>query len=272
MIIYEGDSLIDGAPIVVIGTWPTRNSKTGAMVQFWILHQDIHPNEAIREGTDVAICGACKMRGPNGDGTERSCYVNETALNSIWKRYKRGGYSNAWRAGISQLERYSIQLPWPQWAPYRLTAYGDPGAVPLDVWQSLLKTQPVEMRATGWTGYTQLWREERMQPYRELFHASVFTAEDAVRAFHAGWRYYWADSKPIDAGGVFGVAHDPRFAFEQSRPCLHSTSEGRIQCDRCQACSGQSGQFSANVRAAAHGTGLKYFGANTAEKGDIEND
>ncbi len=259
MIIYEGDSLIDGSPIVVIGTWPTRNTKTGAMVQFWVLRRDIHPNEAIRKGQDVAICGECRMRGPNGDSSERSCYVNPMALGAIWKKYKAGGYqrANVWpsRPGVSA-DLYA-PLQWPQWAPYRLTAYGDPGAVPLKVWQALLRTQPAgvmrpERFKSGWTGYTQLWREERIQEYRGLFHASVFTTEDAIYAVQLGWRYFFADA-------IVGPT------VLKATECRHASSDGRIQCDRCQACSGIDGHFSGNVRAAAHGIGLRFFAGNVED-------
>ena len=58
-IIYEGRSAIDRAPIVVIltGLKPSKNSKTGAMLQTWILRADMHPLEALRTGADRAICG-----------------------------------------------------------------------------------------------------------------------------------------------------------------------------------------------------------------------
>ena len=44
-IIYNA-SLIDGKPIVVIATYSNRNTKTGAMVQTYILRSDIDPRDA----------------------------------------------------------------------------------------------------------------------------------------------------------------------------------------------------------------------------------
>ena len=45
-IIYNGPSLLDGQPIVVIATYSNRNKKTGHVVQTYILRSDINPLEA----------------------------------------------------------------------------------------------------------------------------------------------------------------------------------------------------------------------------------
>ena len=45
-IIYNGPSLLDDKPIVVIATYSNRNTKTGHVVQTYILREDIHPLEA----------------------------------------------------------------------------------------------------------------------------------------------------------------------------------------------------------------------------------
>ena len=62
-IIYKGPSLIDGKPIVVIATFTNRNTKTGQVVQTYILREDINPLEASKTGADYSICGNCPMRG-----------------------------------------------------------------------------------------------------------------------------------------------------------------------------------------------------------------
>ena len=51
-VLYDGASVLDGAPIVVIATLETSNAKTGAMVQTWILRSDIEPHQAIKTGDD----------------------------------------------------------------------------------------------------------------------------------------------------------------------------------------------------------------------------
>jgi hypothetical protein len=62
-IIYKGPSLLDGAPIVAIATYSNRNTKTGKVVQTYILRSDINPREASKTGADFSICGNCPMRG-----------------------------------------------------------------------------------------------------------------------------------------------------------------------------------------------------------------
>lgn len=63
-ILYEGPSMIDGAPIVVIVNKidGSDNAKTGAMVQTFIIRSDVAPVEALATGADVSICGDCEHR------------------------------------------------------------------------------------------------------------------------------------------------------------------------------------------------------------------
>jgi len=80
-IIYNGPSLLDGKPIVVIATYSNRNTKTGHVVQTYILRSDIHPLEASKTGEDYSICGECPMRGEltrdpsRKQAKGRKCYV-----------------------------------------------------------------------------------------------------------------------------------------------------------------------------------------------------
>ena len=85
-VIYDGPSVLDGKPIVVIATGfktKSQNPKTGDMIQVFILYKDESPQEAAHSGNDSSVCGNCKHRGEliedlkNG-GTRninRSCYV-----------------------------------------------------------------------------------------------------------------------------------------------------------------------------------------------------
>lgn len=56
---YRGPSRLDGAPIVLIVTLASLNTKTGAMAQAWVLRSDISPQEAIGDGRDRSVCGDC---------------------------------------------------------------------------------------------------------------------------------------------------------------------------------------------------------------------
>ena len=80
-ILYEGDSLLDGKPIVAIALTGSSNSKTGKMVQILYIRTDIDPISANKSGEDFSICGDCKLRGKPHDrddratADERGCYV-----------------------------------------------------------------------------------------------------------------------------------------------------------------------------------------------------
>jgi len=72
VILYDGPSMLDGEPIVVIATLETSNRKTGQMVQIWIVRSDIAPTDAAKSGDDKSICGAC----PHRHYSKGVCYVN----------------------------------------------------------------------------------------------------------------------------------------------------------------------------------------------------
>ena len=75
VVLYDGPSMIDGGPIVVILTWHSTNRKTGGacsasgprqcvagrdcMAQTWILRSDADPVESLAADTDASICGSC---------------------------------------------------------------------------------------------------------------------------------------------------------------------------------------------------------------------
>jgi hypothetical protein len=79
-IVYQGPSLIDGQPIVVLVQTGSKNRKTGDMVQTYILRSDIDPISASRTGQDSSICGDCIHKGQasdkeQGQAINRTCYV-----------------------------------------------------------------------------------------------------------------------------------------------------------------------------------------------------
>ena len=99
-VIYKGPSLLDNKPIVVIATYSNRNTKTGHVVQTYILRSDINPLEASKTGADFSMCGSCPMRGEVTTDPKRKiakgrkCYVNlGQGVLIVWKSYKRGVYS-----------------------------------------------------------------------------------------------------------------------------------------------------------------------------------
>lgn len=190
VILWEGKSQIDGAPIMLIATGIASgsvNSKTGALVQTWILRADQSPVAAIHNGADESICGACPHRGTletQPDGTTRnrarSCYVAVfQAPRNVWETAMRGKYPRAKGAkGAAILAGLNI----------RLGAYGDPAAVPFHVWEKLLSA------ANPATGYTHQWRvcDSRFARY---CMASADSVAEAQEAQALGYRTFRVGSK-----------------------------------------------------------------------------
>ena len=154
-IIYNGPSLLDGKPIVVIATFSNRNTKTGAVVQTYILRSDINPLEASKTGEDYSICGNCIMRGEvttdpeRKQAKKRKCYVNlGQGVLIVYKSFLRGVYAMAnTKTGRNTLGRARF---------VRVGTYGDPAAVPAFIWEQLLS------EADDWTAYSHQsgWRPD----------------------------------------------------------------------------------------------------------------
>ena len=65
LVLWQGMSRLDGAPIVCVATGlrsSSTNDKTGPMVQTWILREDMAPHVAQRTGQDASVCGDCPLR------------------------------------------------------------------------------------------------------------------------------------------------------------------------------------------------------------------
>lgn len=184
-VIYDGPSALDGERVVVIVTAlnGSRNIKTGNLIQTYILRADMHPIEAVRSGADVSICGDCKHRG-DGTGAGRSCYVTlGHGPSTVWKAWSRGVYDVA-KPEVAALALAGRMI--------RLGTYGDPAAVPIEVWQELTRY------AEGWTGYSHQWRAID-RAWSRLVMASADTLAEASEAQALGYRTF-----RVGAGTVFG--------------------------------------------------------------------
>lgn len=213
LILWEGASLLDGKPIVVIATGfkeASSNAKTGNMIQTWILRQDVNPVDAVKSGDDASICGDCKHRGT--DGAKRSCYVTLfMAPRSIWTTYKAGKYRrinspfNIREAGVGKY--------------IRIGSYGDPAAVPTWVWAAF------RLDSLGGSGYTHQWRNADIWLSRFAM-ASVDSEEEQNQAKKLGWR-------------TFRVRTSESPLLPNEIMCPASKEAGnRLSCVDCRACNG----------------------------------
>ena len=240
VILYEGPSKIDGQPIVVIATGlrnASKNAKTGAMVQTYILRSDMSPIDAVKVGADVSICGDCVHRG-DGTGKGRSCYVTLIhGPRNVYAGYKRGIYpkANAFQAA----ELFAGKM-------VRLGTYGDPVAAPLAMWKIATG------KALGWTGYTHQWKVIDAD-WSALVMASADTLADMNHAHELGYRTFRV------TGGAFENVKGLEII------CPASEERGKVtNCASCKACMGTSGKAKVSIQIAAHGCAKRYVGERLA--------
>ena len=227
-ILYEGDSLLTGEPIVVIATMGGNNPKTDndfkSMVQTWIMLRDTPPHEAVKSGNDEGVCGNCIQR-PSVGG---ACYVKTfQAPLSIWRAYKRGNYNNV------------INLENLRGAELRLGSYGDPSAVPFDIWRNLIdKVQPRLM-----TGDThQMSHKAFDKRMAEVCMISADTPKVALKAHAQGFR-------------TFRMTTDTEQLLPNEIICPNDTDG--VKCIDCGLCDGAGDK--PNIAILAHGALAKRY-------------
>ena len=212
-VIYNGPSLLDGQPIVVIATYSNRNRKTGHVLQTYILHRDINPLEASKTGADYSICGDCPMRGEVTTDPARKiakgrrCYVNlGQGVLIVWRAFQRGVYPTGQARDLGR-GRF-----------VRVGTYGDPAAVPSHIWDELLA------ECETWTAYTHQkpWRPDIAMQSADDYHEAALHWAAGRRTFRV----------------ITGVEHlDPN----NEALCPASKEAGaRVQCTACKLCRGSS--------------------------------
>jgi hypothetical protein len=212
-VFYRGPSLIDGAPIVGVAIYSDRNGKTGRVLQTYIIRADMNPLEASKTGADVSICGTCPLRGtPTADPARkqaagRRCYVNlgQGPL-SVFRALERGRYPDVDPAAIGAGRMV------------RVGTYGDPAAIPGEVWDAMLS------QATTWTAYTHQkpWRPDIAMQSADDYH-------EAALHWHAGRRTFRVIT------GLDDLDHNHEIL------CPASKEAGRrVQCAACKLCKGSA--------------------------------
>jgi hypothetical protein len=221
IVLWEGKSLLDGQRIMAIATGMygriSENSKTGQMIQTYILRRDIHPMLARRMGEDFSVCGNCMHR------EQSTCYVNlaHGPIKIFWA-YLDKSYKDFEPQDIELFKGKNI----------RIGSYGDPAAVPYEIWENICKV------SNHFTGYTHQWPtcDQRL---KNLCMASVDTIQgfmqeyDKARAM--GWR-------------TFRVRESMENPVQQDEfVCPASKEAGKLTvCEKCCACSGLSAKTSKN--------------------------
>jgi len=222
-IVYEGPSLLDGAPIVMIATVKSGNAKTGGMVQTWIMRADVPPTDALKSGQDASVCGDCAHRPANGG----ACYVTVfQAPLSVYKAYRRGRYPYAGSA----VYRHVMGA-----RAVRLGSYGDPAAVPRANLQALTE------HASAVTGYTHQWRAHGDAELSALCMASCDNEADREEARASGFR-------------TFRVRLPEEVKLPGEAICPASEEAGhKLSCSECKSCNGNATGRRGDIVIIAHG-------------------
>ena len=215
IILYKGKSLIDGKPIVVLASGifdKSENEKTGNMIQTWIMSAVMAPIQALKYGYDYSVCGDCKHRHVG------SCYVNVAH-----------GPHNSYYAYLN--DRYipfeDSHLELFKGRKIRLGSYGDPAAVPTEVWSKICSV------TDGHTGYTHQWHTHFIDPdLKNYCMASCDNTTEYIKAKALGWRCFRI--RPSDA---FNIPTNRLNVNEFVCPASNEAGN-KTTCSKCKACMG----------------------------------
>jgi hypothetical protein len=226
IVLYNGPSWLDGAPIVCVATLRSTNRKTGEMIQTWVMRADVGPLDASKLALDASVCGQCPRRWSLGG----DCYVNlGQASRSVWAHWERSGCPNAnWAQHVDALRQGARH-------GFRMGSYGDPWAVPFQVWRDVLAA----LEPPTHTGYTHQWRRGSDDPehvawLRAHVMASVDSPSEALQARSLGWRYFLAVAPDVTPPA-------------RTVLCLAERDVNARACQECGMCNGAGGPNGARV-------------------------
>ena len=226
-VIWEGLSPLDNKPLVAIAIMQSTNTKTGNMVQVYILRSDINPVEAVNNGEDFSICGDCPHR-KNTETGKRSCYVNVgQGPNAVYKAFKADKYPR-----FSYAEHGNVWLN----KSIRFGAYGDPALLPEWLVKAMIGLCQLK---DAHTGYTHQWR--RFQNFAGIFMASCETEHERLAAQSLGFK-------------TFSVIHPDNHAPNYAKQCPATVTNSRAKCETCKLCDG----LKLDIFVTAHGSGKNY--------------
>jgi len=182
---YEGPSEITSDIIMgYVGAYkrPSRNTKTGKMVQVGVMAKAERPNVAQETGLDRSVCDNCSMRPlihGNGVATKetidgkKSCYVN-----TGWKASQ---YDMLQKQDVTYDDAVSIIKD--SKFPIRFGDYGNMSAIPREVIEPILKLTNGRHTMYDWRWAKAPWLKHYAQ-------ASVMTKDHARTAQAMGFKTF----------------------------------------------------------------------------------
>lgn len=227
-IFYNGASVIDGKQIIGVMIVSSGNTKTGNVIQTYIIRSDMNPLEANRKGEDFSICGSCPHRGTansekvSGLADNRSCYVNlGQGVTQVYKSFLKGNYPVLTDEEITS--NVSGRM-------VRIGTYGDGYAIPENRWAL------IRANAEGITAYT-----HQQNNTHDYYMKSADSLQEAQGHWRGGYR-------------TFRIVKDYSEVQKNEIVC---PSEKGVLCKDCGLCDGSKKAKSVVIK--VHGVGAKNF-------------
>jgi len=226
-VFYRGPSMLDGSPILGIVKFGSANKKTGNMSQTYII-PDVgeQPNQTLHDGRDASVCGDCPMRydydadGNHIPGTRKCYVVMFRGPNSMWKHHRS--------KPVISPDDFGAMVG-ASGAPLRLGAYGEPVAIPMEVWKPAIHA--TISNRTGFTGYTHQWKNFEFQQWKLYLMASIHDAGEVAEAESMDWRHFRSSTD----------GHIPGKEVRCPAP------DKGVKCIDCQLCQGNNKHGSKSV-------------------------
>ena len=187
---YRGPSMLNRLPVRLVCSGilePSRNRKTGPMIQFSALPDD-KPPATIED--ILAGCGDCKIK--------KMCYVDRSK--APYQQWKQDYPDYNPRKDAHLLRLY----------PHRYCMFGDPASIPAYVWKIIRR------ESKGHTGYTQQWEKPRFQHLKSWLMASCHNLAQKDKAESMGWKPYVITDSVLD-----GMKQCPYQKSEGAIRCAH---------------------------------------------------
>jgi hypothetical protein len=167
-----------------------------------------------------------------GQADKRACYV--TLIHgpaATYRALQRGVYPNATDTEAQTAIGFGRSV--------RIGTYGDPAAVPMDVWEGLT------MRAKGWTAYTHQFKSNP-----DALAYAMASVESLAAA-----RHVWNQD-----GRTFRLVRSVAEVDLSREVICPASAEGgkRTTCANCMLCSGLATKSTKSVAIVAHGMGKAY--------------
>ena len=192
--------------------------------------------------SDYSTCGDCKHRHFG------SCYVNcGQAPEAIYGAFHRDRYTFYTPDLLKYFKNQDI----------RLGSFGEPSAVPIEVWDTICGV------ANGHNGYTHQWNNPTINSnLKKYCMASCDTVEEYKKAKKMGWRTFRVRLPEKSILKRFGWkikdTLPEQLVLDDEIICPASKEAGKLSnCAKCKACMGTDSKVQKNVCIIVHGTDVK---------------